>query len=164
MIALAHHTFRECFRRPFPYVAAAVIAAVAFASYLFQAFSFGAHELETANLLISAVFLAGLAHAAFQGTALVRTDIERGTLGLVLTKPLGLPAYLAGRLTGLIRAFLKTKGTVLNIALNDVETLKKAQQSPEEYRNLRVRMGGWSAYFVLLDKRNQDHHIARYSH
>jgi formate C-acetyltransferase len=69
-----------------------------------------------------------------------------------------------GRLTGLIKAFLKTKGTVLNIALNDVETLKKAQQSPEEYRNLRVRMGGWSAYFVLLDKRNQDHHIARYSH
>ncbi len=68
------------------------------------------------------------------------------------------------RLMSLVKAFLQTKGTILNIALNDVETLKKAQQHPEQYQNLRVRMGGWSAYFVLLDKRNQDHHIARFSH
>jgi formate C-acetyltransferase len=68
------------------------------------------------------------------------------------------------RLMGFVRAFLKTDGTVLNIALNDVETLKKAQLYPEQYKDLRVRVGGWSAYFVLLDKRNQDHQIARYSH
>jgi len=68
------------------------------------------------------------------------------------------------RLMGFIKAFLKTDGTVLNIALNDVETLKKAQLYPEQYKDLRVRVGGWSAYFVLLDKRNQDHQIARYSH
>jgi pyruvate-formate lyase len=68
------------------------------------------------------------------------------------------------RLIGFVRAFLKTNGTVLNIALNDVETLKKAQCYPEQYKDLRVRVGGWSAYFVLLDKRNQDHQIARYSH
>jgi len=69
-----------------------------------------------------------------------------------------------GRLMGFLKAFLKTQGTVLNIALNDVETLKKAQLYPERYKDLRVRVGGWSAYFVLLDKRNQDHQIARYSH
>lgn len=68
------------------------------------------------------------------------------------------------RMLSIVKAFLKTGGAILNIALNDVEILKKAQQHPEEYRNLRVRMGGWSAYFVLLDKRNQDHQIARYSH
>ncbi|MBW2056997.1 MAG: hypothetical protein JRH07_03330 [Deltaproteobacteria bacterium] len=62
-----------------------------------------------------------------------------------------------------VRAFLRTRGTILNIALNDVETLKRAQLHPDEYRGLRVRMGGWSAYFVLLDKENQDHQIARYS-
>jgi len=68
------------------------------------------------------------------------------------------------RLMGFVRAFLKTNGTVLNIALNDVEMLKKAQLYPEQYKDLRVRVGGWSTYFVLLDKRNQDHQIARYSH
>lgn len=68
------------------------------------------------------------------------------------------------RLMGFVKAFLRTRGTVLNIALNDVETLKRAQREPEKYRDLRVRVGGWSAYFVLLDKRNQDHQIARYSH
>lgn len=67
------------------------------------------------------------------------------------------------RLMSLVKAFLQTKGSILNVALNDVETLKKAQLYPEEHRNLRVRMGGWSAYFVLLDKENQDHQIARYS-
>jgi pyruvate-formate lyase len=68
------------------------------------------------------------------------------------------------RLMGFVQAFLRTKGTVLNIALNDVETLKRAQLYPEQYKDLRVRVGGWSAYFILLDKRNQDHQIARYSH
>jgi pyruvate-formate lyase len=68
------------------------------------------------------------------------------------------------RLMGFVKAFLKTEGTVLNIALNDVEILKRAQLYPEQYKDLRVRVGGWSAYFVLLDKRNQDHQIARYSH
>jgi formate C-acetyltransferase len=69
-----------------------------------------------------------------------------------------------GHLMSFVKAFLQTGGTILNIALNDVETLKRAQQNPERYKSLRVRMGGWSAYFVLLDKENQDHHIARYSH
>ena len=68
------------------------------------------------------------------------------------------------RLMGFVKAFLRTKGTVLNIALNDVETLKRAQLYPEQYKDLRVRVGGWSAYFILLDKRNQDHQIARHSH
>jgi hypothetical protein len=101
---LALHTLRECFRRPFPYVLAVVVGLIALASHLFQAFSFGAGQLEATNLGISAVFLAGLAHAALQGTALVRVDLERGTLGLLLAQPVGLPAYLAGRLLGLVVA------------------------------------------------------------
>jgi len=101
---LALNTFRECFRRPFPYVLAVVIGLIALASHLFQAFSFGAGELEAANLGISAVFLAGLAYAALQGTALVRVDLERGTLALLLAQPVGVPTYIAGRLLGLAAA------------------------------------------------------------
>jgi hypothetical protein len=101
---LGLHTLKECFRRPFPYVLAVVVGLIALASHLFQAFSFGAGDLEAANLGISAVFLAGLAYAALQGTALVRVDLERGTLGLLLAQPVGLPGYLAGRLLGLVVA------------------------------------------------------------
>lgn len=103
---LALHTLRECYRRPFPYVAGTAIALLALASHLFQAFSFGAGEIEAANLAISAVFLAGVTHATFQGTQLVRADLERGTLGLLLAQPVGLPAYLAGRFLGLLAGSL----------------------------------------------------------
>jgi formate C-acetyltransferase len=39
--------------------------------------------------------------------------------------------------------------------------MKKAQENPELYRNLVVRIWGWSAYFVELDREFQDHVIAR---
>ena len=36
-----------------------------------------------------------------------------------------------------------------------------AQKNPEQYHRLVVRIWGWSAYFVELDKEYQDHVIAR---
>ena len=41
------------------------------------------------------------------------------------------------------------------------EVLLEAQKNPEAYRNLIVRIWGWSAYFVELDKEYQDHVIKR---
>ena len=41
------------------------------------------------------------------------------------------------------------------------ETLLAAQKKPEDYQNLIVRIWGWSAYFVELDKEYQDHIIQR---
>ena len=41
------------------------------------------------------------------------------------------------------------------------ETLLAAQKNPEEYRNLVVRVAGFSAFFVLLEKGVQDEIIAR---
>lgn len=43
----------------------------------------------------------------------------------------------------------------------DNETLKLAQQKPEEYRDLIVRVAGYSAYFVDLCKEVQDEIISR---
>ena len=43
----------------------------------------------------------------------------------------------------------------------DLATLKDAQANPEAYRQLVVRIWGWSAYFVELDKDFQDHVMAR---
>ena len=104
MTGVAILTLRECHRRSFPYVALLAISGLLLASHSFQAFSFGAAARESANLAISGVFLAGLLHAAFLGTELVRRDLERGTLSVVLTKPVGLAAYLAGRMAGLAGA------------------------------------------------------------
>ncbi len=44
------------------------------------------------------------------------------------------------------------------------ETLLQAQEHPEKYENLLVRVSGFSTYFVELDKVLQDEIIARYMH
>jgi pyruvate-formate lyase len=41
------------------------------------------------------------------------------------------------------------------------ETLLDALQNPDQYRNLIVRVWGWSGYFVELDREYQDHIIKR---
>ena len=43
----------------------------------------------------------------------------------------------------------------------NLETMKDAQLHPEDHQRLVVRIWGWSAYFVELDKEYQDHVIAR---
>lgn len=63
------------------------------------------------------------------------------------------------RLTGLIRSFIELGGNMLTLTIEDTETLRKAQQDPDNYRDLRVRMGGWSAYFTMLSEAQQEHHI-----
>ena len=44
------------------------------------------------------------------------------------------------------------------------DTLRNAQQHPDQYRNLAVRVSGYSYRFCLLDKDMQDHIIARTKH
>jgi pyruvate-formate lyase len=49
-----------------------------------------------------------------------------------------------------------------NVVSADV--LRKAQANPEHYRNLCVRVSGYSQQFVLLDREMQEHIIARTKH
>ena len=44
------------------------------------------------------------------------------------------------------------------------ETLRRAQEHPEQYRNLCVRVSGFSQKFSLLGREMQDHIIARTKH
>ena len=53
---------------------------------------------------------------------------------------------------------------MLTATVTDVEELKRAMKEPEKYRHLRVRMGGWSAYFVMLGEEQQRIHISRVEH
>ena len=65
------------------------------------------------------------------------------------------------RLKALILSFFARNGKQLQINCVRPETLKDAQLHPEEYRNLMVRVGGYSEYFVRLDERLQSEIIRR---
>ena len=43
----------------------------------------------------------------------------------------------------------------------DTETLRAAQKNPKEYQNILVRVAGYSAYFVELERKVQDDIISR---
>jgi formate C-acetyltransferase len=68
------------------------------------------------------------------------------------------------KLMALLRAYGKVGGTCLQVNVIDAETLRQAQQHPEEYRNLLVRVTGYNAYFTGLGKEIQDEIIAREAH
>lgn len=77
-----------------------------------------------------------------------------------------LPAALAGdtgikNLAGLIRGYFERKGMHVQFNVVDRETLLDAQAHPEEYKDLVIRVAGYSAQFVSLDKEVQDGIIAR---
>lgn len=64
-------------------------------------------------------------------------------------------------LVALLRAFVKLGGSYLNIDVVDSSILKDAQVHPERYRNLAVRISGWCARFITLEKEWQDMVINR---
>lgn len=61
----------------------------------------------------------------------------------------------------LVKNFIDRGGHQLQLNSVNSEKLRDAQLHPEKYRQLVVRIWGWSAYFVELDKEYQDHVIAR---
>ena len=77
------------------------------------------------------------------------------------------PALLATRenimkLASMIRTFFEDYlGWMVQYNILSREQLLAAKAHPEEYRDLLVRIGGYSAYFVELSKEVQDDIIAR---
>ncbi len=64
----------------------------------------------------------------------------------------------------LVRTYILLRGQSVQYTVVDGEALKKAQKRPDEYRDLIVRTGGYSAFFVELTKEIQDTIIARTEH
>lgn len=60
-----------------------------------------------------------------------------------------------------IKAYFEEGGYEIQMNVVNKDTLVKAQKNPEEYRNLLVRVSGFSTYFVELNKTTQDEIIAR---
>lgn len=77
-----------------------------------------------------------------------------------------LPSVLAteqdlDKLGGLIRTYFTLGGHHIQFNVIDTKTLRSAQQHPDEYRNLLVRVAGYSDYFVDLDQEHQEEIISR---
>ena len=84
-----------------------------------------------------------------------------GPLDLRLARRLVEGIEGTSRMAALIRGFVETGGAIMTLTVADTEELRAAQQEPEKYDSLRVRMGGWCAYFTMLSREQQDHHIRR---
>ena len=76
-----------------------------------------------------------------------------------------LPVYLGEEYNEMFASYIKTWADLgihhIQFNVTDREILLKAQQHTEEYSNLVVRVAGFCAYFVDLDKPVQDQIIAR---
>lgn len=64
-------------------------------------------------------------------------------------------------LVGLYRGFIQEGGFFLQIDVANRDVFLQAQLNPDAYRNLSVRVSGWSARFVTLNKEWQDMIIAK---
>ena len=61
----------------------------------------------------------------------------------------------------LVKTYMDMGGHQLQLNAVNPEKMKDAQIHPENHRGLVVRIWGWSAYFIELDKEYQDHVMAR---
>ena len=65
---------------------------------------------------------------------------------------------------GVVKNFCNEGGYHVQINVVDDATLRKAQEHPEDYRDLVVRVAGYLAYFTELDHEVQDVLISRTAH
>ncbi|MCU6172256.1 formate C-acetyltransferase [Enterobacter bugandensis] len=79
------------------------------------------------------------------------------------------PATLEGdtglqKLADFLRAFTQLKLQHIQFNVVNAETLREAQQRPQDFAGLVVRVAGYSAFFVELSKEIQDDIIRRTAH
>lgn len=101
-------------------------------------------------------------------TAVIKSlaKMDQAKSGGTLLNQRFLPGILAtdqdlDQLCGLIRTYFALGGHHIQFNVIDTATLRQAQQTPDEYRNLLVRVAGYSDYFVDLDADHQEEIIHR---
>ena len=67
-------------------------------------------------------------------------------------------------LCAIVRTYFAKGGHSLQFNIFDSATLRRAQEHPEQYRNLQIRVCGWNVYFVDLEKVLQDSFIQQCEH
>jgi len=67
-------------------------------------------------------------------------------------------------ITALLKTFIDKNGQIFQGNTTPLDELLKAQENPDEYASLIVRVGGYSARFVTLPRELQDEIIGRMRH
>ena len=65
------------------------------------------------------------------------------------------------KLANMVKTYLLNGGKQVQFNVVSNETLKKAQKSPKEYKDLVVRVAGYSTYFTILTPASQNEIISR---
>ncbi len=65
------------------------------------------------------------------------------------------------KLANMVKAYLLNGGKQVQFNVVSNETLKKAQANPKEYKDLVVRVAGYSTYFTILTTASQNEIISR---
>ncbi len=99
--------------------------------------------------------------------SVTKMDHARATNGTLLNWKFS-PSALEGdvgrdNFISLIEEYVYRRGMHSQFSVTSQETLLNAQKNPEKYRDLLVRVAGYSAYFVELSKELQDDIIGRTS-
>lgn len=68
------------------------------------------------------------------------------------------------KVSNLIRAFFAMDGWHIQFNVTSTETLLDAKKNPEKYKDLVVRVAGYSALFNDLEEKTKDDIIARTEH
>ena len=104
-------------------------------------------------------------------TAVTRSaaKIDHIRTGGTLLNQKFLPQVLAGdtgitKLAQLVRTYFRMDGHHIQFNVVDGQTLRRARQYPDDYRDLIVRVAGYSDYFVDLTDDLQDEIIRRTEH
>jgi formate C-acetyltransferase len=91
----------------------------------------------------------------------LRRVINGGPLTIELHDTVFRNEEAVGKVAVLVKSFMDLGGHQLQLNAVNRDTLVDAQKHPENYKNLIVRVWGWSGYFVELDKVYQDHIMER---
>lgn len=100
--------------------------------------------------------------------SVLKANFAQSATGAVLN--LKFPASLLktqevrDKVVALTNGFLASGGTYIQYNILDTSVLREAQKNPEKYRDLVVRVGGYSAYFVELSAEIQEDIISRTEH
>lgn len=92
-------------------------------------------------------------------------DLLGGAVNLKLhPSAIGDSEHTRGKWISLLRTYFRLGGAQLQPTCADAATLRAAQLCPEDHRDLIVKVGGYSTYFVDLGCEIQDEIIARTEH
>jgi formate C-acetyltransferase len=97
--------------------------------------------------------------------SLSKADYRLAPGGAAINLRLSL-AHLEGeegleRLSNLLETYVDMGGEQLQVTVVDADTLQRALEAPEQYRDLVVRVAGFTAYFVSLKPEHQREIVAR---